>query len=1255
MMNRPNELQPTPESMAKPEDDVDILSSLHKREAKLGYWNWNLATNETNWSPGCYRIFGYTPGQCLSSYEAFQARLHPDDREAVIRALYDAIDRNTPFQMDYRVIWLDGTIHEVHSEADIPLTDPAGKPVMLFGMVREITGCTEVGAKLPHQADLVEYVSEPVIATDSNFIIRSWNQAAEKAYGWAAVEAIGKNADQLLKTRFIDRSHEETYRQLLEQGRIETGVLLESKDGRVLNAHSTVSLIKDHRGAMTGTVRTMQDITERKKMEMSFTANLTELSQILVTIETTLNTIPIGVVAAEAGTERVVYYNPGAKVIIGVPVTSFVTGPVPGYPESITLFRPDGSEISPDDWPLARALRRGMITFEEEIILRHISGKEVTTLINCTPVSDENGRILWAIASIIDITERKRVEKALSESEERMRAVYEQAAMGINQVGLDGGYININQKFCDMSGYTKDELLDLTIRDMHPPGDYQWEQERMQKLLSGDISTYTGEMQCICKNGNWLWVNVAGSLVKNGSNPAYFIRIVEDVSYRKKMEEALQHKQDELAASNEELRVRQEELTAANEELQTQQEELIVINEALQAQTEKLNTAYQELQCQSAEIRKYWEIAIRARNQAEQRAAELDAIISSIAAGVIIYDHLGNIFRMNEIARNVFGYPSQDYNGPYRDTRAGINLYKADGIPLKAEETPLYRALRGEIIRDEEIMITGVPGEPVWLSETLAPIFDQNHTLIGVIFVFTDITIRKRQVEDLLASERELLKVTLNSLGEGVITVDSDGHIILINESAANLTGYSPAEATGQPIHKILYVCDDKTSEPIMINASPKISGKPILVTRDLREVPVAVNSSPIKTMDGRSIGTVIVFQDISEKQKTERELLKAEKLESLGILAGGIAHDFNNILAAILSNIQLALRKMEKNEDIRKYLLNTEETTRKASDLTKQLLTFSKGGDPVKKDASLIELIRDTTEFVLRGANVKAEFAIPDDLWVASIDEGQISQVIYNLVINAKQAMPRGGVIHISAENVVIGGDSRYIPGDYVKIAVSDQGGGISKENFSKIFDPFFTTKKDGNGLGLATSYSIISRHNGYLEAESKEGYGTTFFIYLPASGTLVAKDEPKKEIAASGVGFKILFMDDEEKILNAVGEMLNYSFGYQVVLVTDGAKAIELYKRAKESGEPFDVVIMDLTVPGGMGGQEAIAHLRDFDPNVKAIVSSGYANDPVIADFERYGFHGVVSKPYKIDELNEVLQQVVNPAQLPLKLTFE
>jgi PAS domain S-box-containing protein len=724
-----------------------------------------------------------------------------------------------------------------------------------------------------------------------------------------------------------------------------------------------------------------------------------------------------------------------------------------------------------------------------------------------------------------------------------------------------------------------------------------WEGEMVQRAKEGQIVTVLAKLQ----------------LLYGEDGVEYILETNRDITERKLAEEVL--------------RVKQEEMTAVNEELQAQQKELY--------------TTYQALRSRSEETLEYAEAATKVGQEAEQRAAELDATISSIAAGVVIYDNSGNVIRINEFARNLLGFTSDDYHLPYQEFSARFKLHKSDGVPYAIEEAPLYRAFRGEVIRDEEMMIAKVSEKPVWLSGTLAPIYDNLSRLIGVILIFTDITENKRKTEDRLASERELLKVTLNSLGEGVVAADQEERIIFINEAAANLTGYSQDAAFGEPVNKIFYVINDQTSEPIIANPLQKTVGNLILVTRDLQEVPIAINCSPIKSSDGQIIGTVTVFQDISEKQKIEQELLKAAKLDSLGILAGGVAHDFNNILAGILANLQLAAIKIKRNQDISKHLEGTIEITRKASDLTKQLLTFAKGGNPVKKSVSIANLVKDTVKFALSGSKVKAEFHFPEDLWVVNIDESQITQVINNLTINAEQAMYTGGILKIYGENVILENESQHNPGQYVKLTVEDHGIGIPGEIINKIFDPFFTTKKAGNGLGLSTSYSIIKKHNGYLEVDSAPGIGATFYIYLPVSKEVLAFKESQREIAVSGEA-KILLMDDEDAIREVGGEMLA-CFGYRVALARDGQEAIALYKQAKETDEPFDVVIMDLTVPGGLGGIETIAVLRQLDPEIKAIISSGYASDPVMSDYESYGFSGVVIKPYKFSELNEVLNQVI------------
>jgi PAS domain S-box-containing protein len=402
---------------------------------------------------------------------------------------------------------------------------------------------------------------------------------------------------------------------------------------------------------------------------------------------------------------------------------------------------------------------------------------------------------------------------------------------------------------------------------------------------------------------------------------------------------------------------------------------------------------------------------------------------------------------------------------------------------------------------------------------------------------------------------------------------------------------------------------------------------------------------------------------DLTVHKQMEEDLLKARKLESLGLLAGGLAHDFNNILTVISGNISLAQIFIDSSSQIIENLDAAEHGCQRAKSLTQQLLTFSKGGAPVKKAASISELVRDSTDFVMSGADIKCEFVLPDDLWVVEVDVGQMSQVIHNLILNARQSMPGGGVIKIQAENVIIGGQDRAgsglitatssfpsIPlqqaladGEYIRISIEDHGIGIPEELFDKIFDPYFTTKQDGNGLGLATAYAIIKKHSGYITLTSGQGVGTTFFIYLPASPEAILPTKVEPEKSTSFRPGRVLVMDDNAPVREFVNQAMPY-LGFEVACARDGAEAVELYKQAKAVGQPFDIVIMDLTIPGGMGGEEAIQQLLEIDSDVKAIVASGYSNEPVMADFRRYGFSGVLPKPYGIKELQQALHEVMN-----------
>ncbi|GBD92613.1 sporulation kinase E [bacterium BMS3Abin05] len=548
-----------------------------------------------------------------------------------------------------------------------------------------------------------------------------------------------------------------------------------------------------------------------------------------------------------------------------------------------------------------------------------------------------------------------------------------------------------------------------------------------------------------------------------------------------------------------------------------------------------------------------------------------------------------------------------------------------------------------------EVKILAKDGTERWIDLTAKAILFKGKTAaLGTAF---DITERK-WAEKALMDEKEQLAVTLRSIGDGVITTSTDGRIILMNKVAEKLTGQKQEQAKGKLFSETFSIIRKKTGEPcedpvqkiIATSGTVDLANTLILTAKDGTQRTIVISGAPLRDEDSRIIGVVIVLRDVTERQRLEEELLNAQKLESLSLLAGGIAHDFNNILTGVLGNISLAKMEIEQDNEVFDILTDAEKASLRAKDLTQQLLTFSKGGAPIKKATSIEEIIKDTAHFALRGSNVSIQFLFDNDLWPANIDEGQISQVINNLIINAQHAMAGGGEIYVCAKNTILAGNNgiSLLPGRYIKLIIKDEGIGISPEHLRKIFDPYFTTKQKGSGLGLASAYSIIKRHNGHIAAESELGKGTTFTIHLPASELEIPKQKEKSMNLRTGKG-KILVMDDETVIQNVVSRMLRH-LGYDSKTVGDGKQMLKTYQEMKQAGVSFNAVIMDLTIPGGMGGKEAIQELLNFDPDARAIVSSGYSNDPVMADYKKFGFSALVTKPFNIKELSSVLQDVLN-----------
>ena len=506
-----------------------------------------------------------------------------------------------------------------------------------------------------------------------------------------------------------------------------------------------------------------------------------------------------------------------------------------------------------------------------------------------------------------------------------------------------------------------------------------------------------------------------------------------------------------------------------------------------------------------------------------------------------------------------------------------------------------------------------------------------------------------RRSERALSIEKERLGVTLGSIGEAVLAADTRGRVVLMNHAAETFTGWPQDEAVGMPIADVFRLIDRKTGKSyanpvekvLRTQAQVDRDVQAALMARDGTQRLVEHSATAVRDGDGGIVAVVVVARDTTDAIKLEAERTRASKLAALGVLAGGIAHDFNNILTAIVGNISLA-QLDETTVSQRANLTEAEKACVRAKALTHQLLTFSKGGAPLKKLIYLQDIIREAASFALRGSNVRCDFRIAADMWAVDADENQVVQVVNNLALNAVQAMPDGGVIEVRADNLPAVSHNGNAPKPQIRIAIEDHGVGIPESDLGRIFDPYFTTKALGSGLGLATSYSIVANHGGEIAVSSVVGRGTTMTITLPAVGEISRPSALEASAMLTRGKGRVLVMDDEEPIRDVARAMLG-RLGYRSEVAPDGKAAIDQYAKALAAGDPFDAVIMDLTVPCGMGGKEAIRGLLAVDPSVRAIVSSGYADAPVMAEYERFGFKGVVPKPFTIAELSRLLQQVM------------
>lgn len=551
-----------------------------------------------------------------------------------------------------------------------------------------------------------------------------------------------------------------------------------------------------------------------------------------------------------------------------------------------------------------------------------------------------------------------------------------------------------------------------------------------------------------------------------------------------------------------------------------------------------------------------------------------------------------------------------------------------------------------------EFRIITKDGQTKWIRHMCKKVFDSQGRFKGIRGSNADISRRKAYELELL-NQKELLYITLESIGDGVISTDGYGLVVHINKEAERLTEWSKAEAVAQPLEKIFKIVHEETLEPMQnpvdlvlkTAEAMTLSNHTVLISKSGKQIPIADSAAPIIDQEGFIVGVVLVFRDVTEKKLKEAETLKASKLESLSVLAGGIAHDFNNLLTAIIGNISLCKYFIEMDSKLYERLDVVERSAERAKNLVLRLMTFAKGSMPVKKPLSVKKLLNEAISFILSGSNCTYSLECEDNIPDIYADETELTQVLHNILINAAQAMPQGGSITIKAHTYIHTAKQAPISlaqGKYIKISITDTGVGIPPDKLSKVFDPYFTTKPQGSGLGLASAYSIIKRHDGHIDIQSKVSIGTTVTIYLPAVSQKTTLDTSDNELHLN-LNAKVLFMDDDFSIFDIAKEFLS-KLGATVIHAKDGSEAIKLYSEAMQSAEPFDIVILDLTVPGAMGGKEAIARLYEIDPSVKAIVTSGYSEDIVMSNYQDYGFCGVLKKPFNFKSLVQELQRLLS-----------
>ncbi len=896
----------------------------------------------------------------------------------------------------------------------------------------------------------------------------------------------------------------------------------------------------------------------------------------------------VGVVLQDPNAELLLC-NPKALELLGLTENQLLEKT--SYDPDWNIVREDGTLFPGPQHPVPTAIRTGKPVRNVVMgIFRPLTQDRIWVIVDAQPQLNDDGTVRQVVCTFIDISERKKAEfqreTALAQLNERNQFVESLINLSPDIIYIydidSSSNIYSNDGVQNILGFSAMELKemgpDMISRLMHPDDYLIYTNETSKKYAAAkDNDQIITQYRMKHKNGQWRWLfsNELIYLRKADGTPKQIFGIIHDIT------------------------------------------------ESIQAKDEIL-----------------------------KQKIFFEQMFTQSSVSTQILDKDGWCERINPKLSDIFGVKPENIEGRI------YNIFKDEAVKQGGVIPHLEKVFKeGKTAEWEVYFDIGIAADSqnirvsekkkVWYYNWAYPILDKDGQLSHVIIQHTNISKRKEAEEALRESEERFAKVFRDAPIWISITDLESGIYVDVNEEALRVSGFTRDEVIGHTAAELQWISNQDREIMIReIKTKGKIDG-----------LEMKFRAKDGKTLHGWFKGEQIVLGgkpclltvtiDITERKrieaehaKYEQQMQQSQKLESLGVLAGGIAHDFNNLLGGIFGYIDIAMKDCT-NDNASACLSKAINTIDRARGLTQQLLTFAKGGAPIKKTGALFPFVKDTAHFALSGSNVSCNFEVRADLWQCSFDKNQIGQVIDNIVINAQQAMPAGGTIVISAKNVTVKEAQHPVlaQGNYVVIAIKDNGIGIPHAIISSIFDPFFTTKTKGHGLGLATCYSIVNRHGGYIAVESEPGKGSTFSVFLPAAADSPDTAIQEHFVTHTGQGTFIV-MDDEEVIRETLGSMLE-SFGYSVIYKVNGHEAIEYFKKAFEAGSKVSGMIFDLTIPGDMGGKEAIKEIRKIDAAVPVFVASGYAEDLAMANPTEFGFTASMCKPFRRIDLAKMLNK--------------